>query len=76
MSILFKNALVVDATELGARDGAVYVENGQIRDTAFSGRVPENCQVFDLKGKSLIPGLMRCKRSSEGNHESSSRTME
>jgi imidazolonepropionase-like amidohydrolase len=60
MSILFKNALVVDATELGARDGAVYVENGQIRDTEFSGRVPENCQVFDLKGNSLMPGLIDC----------------
>ncbi|MGY4238301.1 imidazolonepropionase-like amidohydrolase [Bradyrhizobium sp. USDA 4449] len=60
MPILFKNALIVDATDRGARDGAVYVENDKIRDTAFSGRVPDNCQVFDLKGKSLMPGLIDC----------------
>ena len=60
MSILFKNALIVDATDLGARHGAVYVENGLIRDTDFTGAVLPDCRVVDLKGAALLPGLIDC----------------
>lgn len=60
MAILFKNATVVDATDEGAREGHVLVEGNAIRDTNYSGAVADGWVVIDLKGKTLMPGLIDC----------------
>lgn len=60
MQTLFLNASIVDATAGTPRLGNVLLEDGIIRDTEAKAGVAENRQVIDLRGKTLMPGLIDC----------------
>jgi imidazolonepropionase-like amidohydrolase len=60
MQTLFRNATIIDATAPEPRSGNVLVENGLIRDLDAKSSSAENCQVIDLKGRTLMPGLIDC----------------
>jgi imidazolonepropionase-like amidohydrolase len=57
--ILFTNARILDA-EAGTREGHVLVEDGLIRDLAARPVAAEGRRVFDLRGRTLMPGLIDC----------------
>jgi imidazolonepropionase-like amidohydrolase len=60
MQILFKNALIIDATRDTPIEGHVLVEDGIIRDLAARPVAAADRMVFDLKGATLMPGLIDC----------------
>lgn len=60
MQILFKNARIVDATLAEPREGHVLVEDGVIRDLAARPVAVADRLVIDLKGRTLMPGLIDC----------------
>src|ERR1700712_930155 len=60
MQTLFLNASIVDATSHEPRTGNVLVEDGFIRDVDATAASADNRQVIDLKGKTLMPGLIDC----------------
>jgi imidazolonepropionase-like amidohydrolase len=60
MQILFKNARIVDATEPEPREGHVLAEDGVIRDLAARPVAAADRLVLDLKGRTLMPGLIDC----------------
>jgi imidazolonepropionase-like amidohydrolase len=59
-SILFKNARLIDGFADQPRDGTSIVVNGDRITAVESGKVPEpvGAQVVDLKGKTVVPGLI------------------
>ncbi|HEY0417956.1 MAG TPA: amidohydrolase family protein [Acetobacteraceae bacterium] len=60
MQILFSNALIVDATLAEPREGHVLVEDGTIRDLDARPIAAADRLVLDLKGRTLMPGLIDC----------------
>lgn len=60
MQFLFLNAAIVDGTSPEPRHGHVLVENGVIRDVDAKEGTAENREVIDLKGRTLMPGLIDC----------------
>jgi imidazolonepropionase-like amidohydrolase len=60
MQILCKNARIVDATRPEPREGHVLVEDGIIRDLEARPLAAPDRLVLDLKGRTLMPGLIDC----------------
>jgi imidazolonepropionase-like amidohydrolase len=60
MRIFLKNATIIDCSNRGPRSGNVLIEDGLIRDTEAKTSLAKNCEVIDVKGKTLIPGLIDC----------------
>ncbi len=60
MQTLFLNAAITDATRPEPREGHVLVEDGVIRDTEARPGASENREVIDLRGRTLMPGLIDC----------------
>jgi len=60
MQTLFKNATIIDATTSEPRSGNVLVEDGFIRDVNARSSSAEDCEIIDLKGRTLMPGLIDC----------------
>ncbi len=60
MQTLFLNAAVTDATQGEPREGHVLVEDGVIRDTEARPGAAEGREVIDLRGRTLMPGLIDC----------------
>ena len=60
MQTLFLNASIVDATAATPRMGNVLVEDGIIRDIQAKAGTADHRQVIDLRGKTLMPGLIDC----------------
>lgn len=60
MQTLFLNAAITDATQRQPREGHVLVENGVIRDTEARPGTAEGREVIDLRGRTLMPGLIDC----------------
>ncbi|MDE2334558.1 MAG: amidohydrolase family protein [Rhodospirillales bacterium] len=58
--ILFANARIVDATRAAPLEGHVLVEDGTIRDLAARPVAAADRLVVDLKGHTLMPGLIDC----------------
>jgi imidazolonepropionase-like amidohydrolase len=59
-SYLFTNGRVLDPAAATLAEGlAVLVEDGEIRDVS-STAVKSNAEVVDLKGRTLMPGLIDC----------------
>ena len=58
MQTLFINAIIVEAA--GRREGNVLVEDGVIRDVEAQPDAASERQVIDLKGRTLMPGLIDC----------------
>jgi imidazolonepropionase-like amidohydrolase len=60
-AILFRNAAVVDGTSPERREGCdVLVEDGVIREVADRPLAAPSADVFDLRGRTLMPGLIDC----------------
>jgi imidazolonepropionase-like amidohydrolase len=61
MMILFKNAKLVDGSSAEAREGVqVLVEGERIREVSDRPITANAESVFDLKGRTLMPGLIDC----------------
>ena len=60
MQTLFLNAAITDATSVAPREGHVLVENGVIRDTEARPGAADGREVIDLRGRTLMPGLIDC----------------
>ncbi len=60
MQTLFLNAAVTDATQREPREGHVLVEDGVIRDAEARPGSADNREVIDLRGRTLMPGLIDC----------------
>ncbi len=58
--ILFANARIIDATRAEPLEGNVLVEDGTIRDLAARPVASADRLVVDLKGRTLMPGLIDC----------------
>jgi imidazolonepropionase-like amidohydrolase len=58
MQVLFTNASIVDATASEPREGNVLVEDGVIRDLAARAIAAPDRLVLDLRGRTLMPGLI------------------
>lgn len=60
-SILFQNASILDGTADSAlADHHVLVENGTIREVSDRPIAASSAQVVDLRGRTLMPGLIDC----------------
>ncbi|MGG5808027.1 amidohydrolase family protein [Falsiroseomonas sp. CW058] len=55
---LFENARILDGTADGAVDGHVLVEGGTIREVSDKRITAEAARRVDLKGRTLMPGLI------------------
>ncbi len=60
MQILFSNARIVDATRAEPEEGHVLVEDGVIRDLHARPIAAPDRLVLDLRGRTLMPGLIDC----------------
>ena len=60
MQILFANARIADATMDTPVEGNVLVEDGTIKDLAARHVSAPDRLVLDLKGRTLMPGLIDC----------------
>ena len=59
MQTLLQNAIIVDATSPDPRPGNILIEGGLIRD--LNANTPSStCQIIDVKGRTVIPGLIDC----------------
>ena len=58
--ILFTNAQIVDATMAEPMAGHVLIEDGVIRDIAARPIAAPDRLVIDLRGRTLMPGLIDC----------------
>jgi len=59
--ILFRNASIVDGTRPERREGwSVLVEGAVIREVSDRPIAAASATVFDLRGKTLMPGLIDC----------------
>lgn len=60
-SILFQNAAILDGTaETALADRHVLVENGTIREVSDRPITASSARVVDLRGRTLMPGLIDC----------------
>lgn len=60
-TLLFKNAVVIDGTQAEARPGHfVLVEGNTIREVSATPIAAPSAIVIDLKGRTLMPGLIDC----------------
>jgi imidazolonepropionase-like amidohydrolase len=60
-SILFQNASILDGTaETALADHHVLVENSTIREVSDRPITASSAQVVDLRGRTLMPGLIDC----------------
>jgi imidazolonepropionase-like amidohydrolase len=60
-TLLFKNAVVIDGTSAEARPGHyVLVEGNTIREVSAAPIASASAAVIDLKGRTLMPGLIDC----------------
>ncbi|MBL0932038.1 MAG: amidohydrolase family protein [Alphaproteobacteria bacterium] len=60
-TLLFKNAVVIDGTQAEARPGHyVLVEGNTIREVSAAPIASPSAAVIDLKGRTLMPGLIDC----------------
>lgn len=60
-TLLFKNAVVIDGTQAEARPGHfVLVEGNTIRAVSATPIASPSATVIDLKGRTLMPGLIDC----------------
>jgi len=60
-TLLFKNAVVIDGTSAEARPGHfVLVEGNTIRAVSATPIASPSANVIDLKGRTLMPGLIDC----------------
>ncbi len=60
-TLLFKNAVVIDGTQAEARPGHyVLVEGNTIREVSATPIASPSAAVIDLKGRTLMPGLIDC----------------
>jgi imidazolonepropionase-like amidohydrolase len=60
MQTLFLNARLVDASMSESRIGNLLVEDGVIRDLDATQRSADGREAIDLKGRTLMPGLIDC----------------
>jgi imidazolonepropionase-like amidohydrolase len=60
MQTLLTNAILVDATNPEPRPGNLLIENGLIRDLNAKTPTAADCQVIDVRGRTIIPGLIDC----------------
>ncbi len=60
-TLLFKNAVVIDGTSAEARPGHyVLVEGNTIREVSAAPIASASATAIDLKGRTLMPGLIDC----------------
>ncbi|MBN9499342.1 MAG: amidohydrolase family protein [Alphaproteobacteria bacterium] len=60
-TLLFENAVVIDGTQAEARPGHyVLVEGNTIREVSAAPIASPSAAVIDLKGRTLMPGLIDC----------------
>ena len=52
------NALVMTATRGNLDNGTVLIRNSTIQEIGPNVRVPSDAEVWDLKGKVVIPGMI------------------
>ncbi|AFW02579.1 peptidase M38 [Gluconobacter oxydans] len=57
---LFLNATIIDCSQTEPRSGNVLIENGRIVDTNVSSSTQVIGQTIDLRGATLMPGLIDC----------------
>ncbi|MGI4954001.1 MAG: amidohydrolase family protein [Janthinobacterium lividum] len=60
MQTLLINARILDPASDGPREGNVLVEDGLIKDLAARAVAAPDRRVIDLKGRTLMPGLIDC----------------
>lgn len=60
MQTLFLNARLSDATMSESRIGNLLVDDGVIRDLDATPRPADGREVIDIKGRTLMPGLIDC----------------
>jgi imidazolonepropionase-like amidohydrolase len=60
MQTLLTNATLVDATTPEPRPGHILIENGLIRDLNAKPSSDPGGQVIDVRGRTVIPGLIDC----------------
>ncbi len=60
MQTLLTNARIVDADHAEPREGNVLIEDGVIRDLAARAIAAPDRMVMDLRGRTLMPGLIDC----------------
>ena len=59
--LLFRNASIIDGTTPNVREGHdVLVEAGLIKEVSDKPLKSSSARIIDLKGKSLLPGLIDC----------------
>ena len=60
MQTLLTNARIVDAGHTEPREGNVLIEDGVIRDLSARAVAAADRMVMDLRGRTLMPGLIDC----------------
>lgn len=60
MQTLLRNATIIDATASEPRSGNVLIEDGIIRDLKAKSSSAQDCEVIDVKGLTVMPGLIDC----------------
>ena len=60
MQVLLSNATIVDADRAEPREGHVLIEDGIIRDLDARPVAAPDRLVLDLRGRTLMPGLIDC----------------
>ena len=57
--IALKNATLIDGSGKGPVEGiTILIENGRIQEVGTDLNVPEDADIINLKGKTVIPGLI------------------
>ncbi len=60
MRTLLTNATIVDSTHPEPRAGNILVEDGLIREIGPTTSSSIDCQIIDVQGRTIIPGLIDC----------------
>src|ERR1700675_4892788 len=60
MRILLVNATIIDCANPEPRWGNILVEDGLIREISPNASSSIECEVIDVKGRTVIPGLIDC----------------
>ncbi len=58
MITVFTNAMMLDARSNEPREGSLVVEDGRIKEITDTAVLPGEARVIDLKGRTLMPGLI------------------